>query len=66
MDLGFALLAAHAMAEFVFQPDWMVKTKDRENRMEAEYITIGTLISFSWAIATSCLAWWLARQVGNG
>ena len=37
--------------------------KDRENRMEAEYITIGTLISFGWAIATSCLAWWLARQV---
>jgi len=37
--------------------------KDRENRMEAEYITIGTLISFGWAIAVSCLAWWLARQV---
>jgi len=37
--------------------------KDRENRMEAEYITIGTLMSFGWAIATSCLAWWLARLV---
>lgn len=35
--------------------------KDRENRMEAEYITIGTLISFSWAFATSLLVWWLAR-----
>ncbi len=37
--------------------------KDRDNRMEAEYITIGTLISFGWALATSWLAWWLARQV---
>jgi hypothetical protein len=37
--------------------------KDRENRMEAEYITIGTLISFAWAIAASALAWWLARRV---
>jgi len=37
--------------------------KDRENRMEAEYITIGTLISFGWAIATSYLAWWFARLV---
>ncbi len=37
--------------------------KDRENRMEAEYITIGTLMSFGWAIATSCLTWWLCRMV---
>lgn len=37
--------------------------KDRDNRMEAEYITIGTLMSFGWAIATSCLAWWLVRLV---
>ncbi|MFT3781574.1 MAG: DUF3307 domain-containing protein [Nibricoccus sp.] len=37
--------------------------KDRENRMEAEYITIGTLISFSWAVATSVLTWWLARAL---
>lgn len=29
--------------------------------MEAEYITIGTLISFCWAFATSVLVWWLAR-----
>jgi len=35
--------------------------KDRENRMEAEYITIGTLISFSWAFGTSLLVWWLVR-----
>jgi hypothetical protein len=37
--------------------------KDRENRMEAEYITIGTLMSFGWAIATSCLTWWLSRLI---
>ena len=32
--------------------------KERENRMEAEYITIGTLMSFGWALAVSSLTWW--------
>jgi hypothetical protein len=35
--------------------------KDRENRMEAEYITIGTLMSFGWALAVSYPTWWLTR-----
>ena len=37
--------------------------RERENRMEAEYITIGTLMSFGWATATSYLTWWLVRLV---
>lgn len=32
--------------------------KDRENRMEAEYITIGTLMSFACALAVSYLVAW--------
>jgi len=37
--------------------------KDRDNRMEAEYITIGTLLSFGWALATSYLTWWLMGRL---
>ncbi len=37
--------------------------KDRENRMEAEYITIGTLMSFGWAIVTAWLTWSLREKV---
>ena len=33
--------------------------KDRENRMEAEYITIGTLMSFGWATVVAHATWWL-------
>jgi len=55
MAVGF-LVAAKSVFRFG-------ELKDRENRMEAEYITIGTLISFGWAIATSSLTWWLARLV---
>ena len=37
--------------------------KERENRMEAEYITIGTLMSFGWAIAISCTTWWVIQKI---
>ena len=36
--------------------------KDRENRMEAEYITIGTLMSFGVACAVSFLTFWVAGR----
>jgi len=31
--------------------------KDRENRAEAEYITIGTLMSFTWGMVASWATW---------
>jgi hypothetical protein len=31
--------------------------KDRENRAEAEYITIGTLMSFTWGLVTAWATW---------
>jgi hypothetical protein len=37
--------------------------KERENRMEAEYITIGTLMSFGWAMAISCPTWWAIQKI---
>lgn len=51
--IGF-LIAAKSIFRFG-------ELKDRENRMEAEYITIGTLMSFGWAVAVSYAAWRLAR-----
>ncbi len=33
--------------------------KDHENRMEAEYITIGTMLSFSWGVAYNA---WLTKH----
>jgi len=37
--------------------------KERENRMEAEYITIGTLMSFGWAMGISCPTWWAIHAI---
>ncbi len=51
--IGF-LIAAKSIFRFG-------ELKDRENRMEAEYITIGTLMSFGWAAATAYGTWWLVR-----
>ncbi|TVR47753.1 MAG: DUF3307 domain-containing protein [Puniceicoccaceae bacterium] len=31
---------------------------NRESRKEAEYITIGTLMSFTWGLVTAWLTWW--------
>ncbi|HOX04469.1 MAG TPA: DUF3307 domain-containing protein [Candidatus Paceibacterota bacterium] len=31
--------------------------KDRENRVEAEYITIGTMMSFMWGLACAWVTW---------
>jgi hypothetical protein len=36
--------------------------KDRENRAEAEYITIGTLMSFTWGLAASWITWQICRS----
>ncbi len=54
-SIGF-LIAAKSIFRFG-------ELKDRENRMEAEYITIGTLMSFGWAMAISYPAWWDARAL---
>lgn len=52
--IGF-LIAAKSIFRFG-------ELKDRENRMEAEYITIGTLMSFGWATVVAHATWWcLAR-----
>ncbi|MDP0490706.1 MAG: DUF3307 domain-containing protein [Verrucomicrobiota bacterium JB023] len=37
--------------------------KDSENRQEAEYITIGTLASFAWALAIAILTQWLLTKL---
>jgi len=54
-SIGF-LVAAKSIFRFG-------ELKDRDNRMEAEYITIGTLMSFGWAITVGYLTLWLARLV---
>jgi hypothetical protein len=36
---------------------------DHQNRLEAEYITIGTLMSFSWGFAVSLLTKLLIESV---
>lgn len=54
-SIGF-LIAAKSIFRFG-------ELKDRENRMEAEYITIGTLMSFGWAMAISYSTWWVARAL---
>ncbi len=54
-SIGF-LVAAKSIFRFG-------ELKERDNRMEAEYITIGTLMSFGWALATAYTTWWLARAV---
>jgi hypothetical protein len=54
-SIGF-LVAAKSIFRFG-------ELKDRENRMEAEYITIGTLMSFGWALAWSYSGWWLVRSL---
>lgn len=53
--IGF-LIAAKSIFRFG-------ELKDRENRMEAEYITIGTLMSFGWALAISYLTVWAMARV---
>lgn len=52
--IGF-LIAAKSIFRFG-------ELKDRENRMEAEYITIGTLMSFGWATVSAYLTWWWVRH----
>jgi hypothetical protein len=37
--------------------------KDRENRAEAEYITIGTLMSFTWGLVAAWTTWSLYRRM---
>lgn len=54
-SIGF-LIAAKSIFRFG-------ELKDRENRMEAEYITIGTLMSFGWAMVVSYPTWWLIRAL---
>jgi hypothetical protein len=53
--IGF-LIAAKSVFRFG-------ELKERENRMEAEYITIGTLMSFGWAVAISYSTWWLVSTI---
>ncbi|PTY02429.1 hypothetical protein DB347_23780 [Opitutaceae bacterium EW11] len=53
-SIGF-LVAAKSIFRFG-------ELKDRENRMEAEYITIGTLMSFGWALAISYATWFIVRS----
>jgi hypothetical protein len=53
--IGF-LIAAKSIFRFG-------ELKDRENRMEAEYITIGTLMSFGWATATAYATWWIIGRL---
>jgi hypothetical protein len=36
---------------------------DREHRAEAEYITIGTLMSFTWGLVAAWGTWWLASHL---
>lgn len=55
-SIGF-LIAAKSIFRFG-------ELKDRENRMEAEYITIGTLMSFGWAMAISYPTWLAIRALG--
>ena len=50
--IGF-LIAAKSIFRFG-------ELRDRTNRMEAEYIIIGTLISFLWAIVLSLFTRWIA------
>lgn len=38
---------------------------DHQNRLEAEYITIGTLVSFSWGLSVSLLTKFLIDMLGN-
>lgn len=52
--IGF-LIAAKSVFRFG-------ELKDHENRMEAEYITIGTLMSFGFAVAVSFVTFWLIRH----
>jgi len=54
-SIGF-LIAAKSIFRFG-------ELKDRENRMEAEYITIGTLMSFGWAMAVSYSTWWVVHAL---
>jgi len=37
--------------------------RDHANRLEAEYITIGTLLSFAWGLTASVLTRLLLQQV---
>jgi hypothetical protein len=37
--------------------------KDNETRMEAEYILIGTMLSFTWALAVAWLAQWAIAAI---
>lgn len=53
--IGF-LIAAKSIFRFG-------ELKDRENRMEAEYITIGTLMSFGWATAVAYLTVWCLQNI---
>lgn len=54
-SIGF-LIAAKSIFRFG-------ELKDRENRMEAEYITIGTLMSFGWALVMSYATRWAMQAV---
>lgn len=54
-SIGF-LIAAKSVFRFG-------ELKERGNRMEAEYITIGTLMSFGWAILTGYLTWWVVGRM---
>ena len=36
---------------------------DRKHHAEAEYITIGTLLSFTWGLVTAWLTWWLYGRI---
>lgn len=51
--VGF-LIAAKSVLRFG-------EVRDRENRMEAEYIIIGTLISFLWGLTIAYLTRWFIR-----
>lgn len=60
----FVLLAQPASIGFLIAAKSIFRfgeLKDRENRMEAEYITIGTLMSFGWALVVSYGTWWALR-----
>jgi len=63
VETRLALITAHLLGDFVFQSRYL-ESKDRKL---AEYIIIGTFLSFGWALAWSvpaqnAIEYWRPRQ----
>ena len=56
VDQSVVSAANHAEAFFG-------ELKDNETRMEAEYIIIGTMLSFTWALAVAWLTQWAKAAI---